>query len=221
MADGFRELDEITAVAAPEDVIDMMEVPEVFDLEGELMSNPGTPFDRLLDARGLSRDDAVAVLVDDDGGVLEVVPDLIKFGFNVRVITAVNGKRGLALLEERLGNVCFVLSDTEMPVMGGPEMLRAAKNRGLLHRLPVVIATANMAGNAGVIADAINSGAARESIAKPFMPYELIDAVNAACLQILDEMEEEAMPGVDEHEPKYLQGLRDTAENLSEFEFVL
>jgi len=170
------------------DPSDMMEVPGTSDSEGNLMTNPGSPFDALLDARGLSRDNAVAVLVDDNEGVLATMPDIMQFGFNVRVLTAINGQKGLVVLEQNHGNVALVLSDTNMPKMSGPEMLRAAKERGLLDRVPVVIATAESALNGNEIASVIADGAAHKALEKPFAPYELIEAINSACTRILEEM---------------------------------
>lgn len=199
MTDALRklDLDGTTAGTAPEDATDMVQVEDVYDLEGQLMTNPGTPFDRLLEARGLSREDAIGLVVDDDDGVIDVVPDLLMASFNVRVESAARGKKGLDLLERHLGNVCFVLSDTEMPNMSGPEMLRAAKDRGLLHRVPVAIATANMEHNASAISALMEDGIAHIALAKPFYrpegePVVFIAAFNNACLQILQEMEAEA-----------------------------
>jgi len=170
------------------DPSDMIEVPGASDLEGNLMTNPGSPFDALLDARGLSRDNAVAVLIDDNEGVLETMPDIIQFGFNVRVLTAINGQKGLAVLEANRNKVAFILSDTNMPGMSGPEMLRTAKKMGLLDRVPVAIATAESALNENEIASVIADYAAHKALGKPFAPYEFIDAINDACTRILEEM---------------------------------
>jgi|GEM_PF-2211411 len=191
MGDSSRQPD----VNEAEEAADMLRVPDVTDFGAELMENPGTPFDELLDARGLSRDpdsqkNAVAVLVDDDDGVHIATPDILKMLLNVDVVTAVNGKEGLNVLRECHGRVAFVLSDIDMPGMNGPKMLRTARERGFLDsRVPVLLATADILKNKPEIDAAILDGVARGFSEKPFgKPVELMGLINAACARVLEEM---------------------------------
>jgi two-component system cell cycle sensor histidine kinase/response regulator CckA len=65
------------------------------------------------------------LLVEDDEGVRRItVRNLTECGFEV--VEAENGEDALEILQSRKGDFDLILSDVSMPIMDGPEMLRAA-----------------------------------------------------------------------------------------------
>jgi CheY-like chemotaxis protein len=76
------------------------------------------------------------LVVDDEFGVAEVIAAILE-DEGYRVITAVNGKQGLARAAEAKPDV--ILLDVMMPILSGPAMLRALKADPALARIPVVM----------------------------------------------------------------------------------
>lgn len=76
------------------------------------------------------------LVVDDEFGVAEVIAAILE-DEGYRVITAVNGKQGLARAVESKPDM--ILLDVMMPIMNGPSMLRALKADPVLAAIPVVM----------------------------------------------------------------------------------
>lgn len=112
------------------------------------------------------------ILVADDDDLLG---ELLRFkleGAGHRVTIIGDGRSALdAALS---GGYDLMVLDTMMPVLSGPEVLRALVQQE--SRLPVVMLTARK-GQDDVL-DALSSGA-RDYLTKPFIPDELVARVNA------------------------------------------
>lgn len=112
------------------------------------------------------------ILVADDDDLLG---ELLRFklegaGHGVTII----GDGRSALEAAQSGAYDLMVLDTMMPILSGPEVLRALVQRG--STLPVVMLTARK-GQDDVL-DALSSGA-RDYLTKPFIPDELVARVNA------------------------------------------
>lgn len=79
------------------------------------------------------------VLVVDDSLSVRKYASLLLEANGVDVLTAVNGQDALTVLEDE--RVDLVLSDLEMPVMHGYELLTEIKRRATLKNIPVVMIT--------------------------------------------------------------------------------
>ena len=79
------------------------------------------------------------VLVVDDSLSVRKYASLILEGNNIDVLTAVNGQNALEVLDTE--SVDLVLTDLEMPVMHGYELLAEIKRRPDLKSLPVLVIT--------------------------------------------------------------------------------
>ncbi|MDT8758030.1 response regulator [Sphingomonas psychrotolerans] len=114
---------------------------------------------------------AYILVADDD----DLLGELVRFkledaGHRVTII----GDGQSALDAARSGEFDLMVLDTMMPVLSGPEVLRALVEEG--SRLPVVMLTARK-GQSDVL-DALSAGA-RDYLTKPFIPDELVARVNA------------------------------------------
>ena len=112
------------------------------------------------------------ILVADDDDLLG---ELLRFklegaGHSVTII----GDGRSALEAAQSGAYDLMVLDTMMPVLSGPEVLRALVQHG--SRLPVVMLTARK--GQGDVLDALSAGA-RDYLTKPFIPDELVARVNA------------------------------------------
>lgn len=76
------------------------------------------------------------LVVDDEFGVAEVLEALLT-DEGYRVVTAVNGRQGLARLSEVRPDL--VLLDVMMPIVDGPAMLRAMQEDPIVRAIPVVM----------------------------------------------------------------------------------
>jgi len=79
------------------------------------------------------------VLVVDDSLSVRKYASLILEAVGVDVLTAINGQDALSVLEDE--KVDLVLSDLEMPIMHGYELLTEIKRRANLKNIPVVMIT--------------------------------------------------------------------------------
>jgi len=80
----------------------------------------------------------VILLVDDHEEILEFVSDDLSERF--QVLTAANGKEGLAILEKEIVNL--VISDVMMPEMDGFEFCKKIKSSIEFSHIPVILLTA-------------------------------------------------------------------------------
>lgn len=76
------------------------------------------------------------LVVDDEFGVAEVLEAMLE-DEGYRVVTAINGKQGMARLAEDTPDV--VMLDYMMPVMNGADMLAAMQSDPALAGVPVVM----------------------------------------------------------------------------------
>ena len=82
---------------------------------------------------------ALVLVVDDEFAVAEVLQAMIEDEGH-RVLTARDGRAGLASMRSRRPDLVF--TDTQMPGMGGPAMVRAMDAEPGLSRLNVVAMSA-------------------------------------------------------------------------------
>jgi len=111
------------------------------------------------------------LIVDDSRTIRQQVSfTLSKGGF--LVVEAEDGVDGLKKLGEH-ANIAMIISDVNMPNMGGLEMVESIKNSGVF-KGPIVMLTTEGAGE--LIERARNAGA-KGWLVKPFKPDQLIAAV--------------------------------------------
>ncbi len=151
-----------------------------------------TAFDRLLEARGIHKDDAHALVIDDQVALRSFLPRSIRRKFDIGGQVAEDGVQGLEVIRSFRDHIALVVSDVDMPNMRGPDMLRAAHAEGLLNDVPVVVMTGRPAENAQEIDDITAGGIAQEMLSKPFGPEELVLAIECACQKVLDKMNTQA-----------------------------
>jgi len=121
---------------------------------------------------------AFNILIVDDSktirSILMKTLKLTKLEIN-QVFEAANGREALEYLQ---GNwIDLVLTDLNMPVMTGVELINAMAQDGLLKDIPVVVTSTD--GSSTRISELKNKGV-REYIRKPFTPEtvgEIIDKV--------------------------------------------
>ncbi|WP_080903212.1 substrate-binding domain-containing protein [Parabacteroides sp. Marseille-P3160] len=107
--------------------------------------------------------DETILLVEDDDEVRTYLQKELQENFHV--LTALNGKEALELLDEK--EVSLILSDVMMPQMNGFELCRQIKTNVSFSHLPVILLTAlsdERQQHFGL------SGGAEEYIQKPFYP---------------------------------------------------
>ncbi len=112
------------------------------------------------------------LIVDDEMGILDTLRILLKnAGFRVK--TACGGKQGLEQLESEMPDI--VLTDVRMPVVGGLDILKAAREKD--PDLPVILMTAQADLRSAI--QAVNAGA-YHYIQKPFVNDEIIAVLRRA-----------------------------------------
>ncbi len=79
------------------------------------------------------------LVVDDEFGIVDVLETVLT-DEGYRVLTACNGKQGLARLSEKKPDV--ILLDFMMPILSGGEMLRAMAAEPAYQRIPVIMMSA-------------------------------------------------------------------------------
>jgi CheY-like chemotaxis protein len=117
----------------------------------------------------------VFMVVDDFETMRKVtVTQLRSLGVN-EIITANNGAEALRILESQ--HVDFVLSDWNMPVMSGLDLLKAVRSHTKLYSLPFVMITAEAARER--VAEAITCGVS-DLIVKPYTAERLAMRIEKA-----------------------------------------
>src|SRR5215212_2272339 len=112
------------------------------------------------------------LLIDDDSAIQEVLADRLE-SLGYRVLTAANGREGLALLEKE--GPQLILLDIEMPGMNGLEVLKEIRKRE--NEVTVVMITAY--GTVERAVQAMKEGA-YDFITKPFEPDHIALTVQRA-----------------------------------------
>jgi len=112
------------------------------------------------------------VLIVDDSLSVRKYASMILEGNGVDYLTATNGAEALELLEDE--QVDLILTDLEMPVMHGYELLTEIKRRNKLRNIPVVVITSRS--GAQHQEKAFNLGAINYLV-KPFDEDALLDLI--------------------------------------------
>ncbi len=146
------------------------DLARTFSADGFLL----VPFSdaEVLDVLGATANDAQVVLLVDDSALIHrhTVPILEDAGYEV--LAAHDGAEGLALVRER--HVDLVITDVEMPVMGGYELCAAIKADPRTAHLPVLISST--LGEAADLERGFDAGA-DDYLVKPVLPEELATRV--------------------------------------------
>ncbi|MEG0020994.1 MAG: response regulator, partial [Oscillospiraceae bacterium] len=82
------------------------------------------------------------ILIVDDNMVNRCVLNKI-LSDRYNVIEAQNGSEAILVIKKEKDNICAVLLDLVMPVMGGFEFMATAKELLLLYNIPVIVTTQN------------------------------------------------------------------------------
>ena len=117
---------------------------------------------------------ALKVLLAEDDFLLQALASAVLQQEGFEVIQAMDGGQALALFDQERPDL--VLTDYDMPVMNGLELIRAIRAKGLHTYVPLVMFTGG--GKAGLLQESLEAGAI-EFITKPFEPDELRCRVNA------------------------------------------
>lgn len=117
---------------------------------------------------------ALKVLLAEDDFLLQALASAVLQQEGFEVLQAMDGGQALELFEREHPDL--VLTDYDMPVMNGLELIRAIRGKGLETYVPLVMFTGG--GKAGLLQESLEAGAI-EFITKPFEPDELRCRVNA------------------------------------------
>jgi signal transduction histidine kinase len=118
---------------------------------------------------------ATILLVEDDQSLLDGIRDLLEvaeLGYDIRVLTAGNGRAGLAVMAESVPNL--IISDIMMPQMDGFEFLSHVRQIPAWVHIPLIFLTAR--GSKQEIFEGRLSGA-ELYVTKPFDNDELLQLV--------------------------------------------
>lgn len=108
--------------------------------------------------------------IDDDAAIAEMVSILLE-GRGYSVVTAPNGREGLAILER--DNIDLVLLDLMLPVMDGIEICRHIRESS---NVPIIMLTART--ETEKVVEGLEAGA-DDYLTKPFEPEELVARIRA------------------------------------------
>lgn len=154
------------------------------------------------------------LVVDDASFIRDMVKKHLREGIaGVEVVEAIDGHRALAALKNQ--TVDLILSDWEMPNMGGDELLDALRKQPEGANIPFVMVTSR--GDRGHVVKAVEAGA-NDYLVKPFTPEELLRKVNKQLARVGKAPAVEAHAaarGVADHSVSVLTGGRSTAKPAS------
>jgi DNA-binding response OmpR family regulator/nitrogen-specific signal transduction histidine kinase len=155
----FREAVIVTETDKPDQKLDS----DVFSQEYDEMEVEDHPRPLFSDTY---KDKPLILIVEDNLDLCQYMYRIL--GNRYRIISAENGKAGLAIALERIPDL--VISDVMMPVMDGIEMCHLLKNDERTDHIPIVILTAR-AGKEGKL-EGLETGA-DDYLIKPFDKDEL------------------------------------------------
>lgn len=115
------------------------------------------------------------LVVDDSKTIRSIIIKILKLTKLElgQIFEAENGREGLDCLKDNW--VDLILSDLNMPVMSGIEMVSEMANDGLLKDIPVIVISTD--GSARRIEELKEKGI-REYIRKPFTPESLSEVID-------------------------------------------
>jgi CheY-like chemotaxis protein len=112
------------------------------------------------------------LIVDDEDSLLDILADILE-GEGYRVVTAANGKDGLARVEAERPDL--ILSDFMMPIAGGHELIRAARSLPGSQNLPVIMMSASE--ESIVLSGRLKAGGSTVFLRKPFQLEALLPLI--------------------------------------------
>jgi two-component system cell cycle response regulator DivK len=115
--------------------------------------------------------DDVVVVADDDGDMRWLVAEMLRGALGVVVAGTCNGAEALDVLRVPGTNARVLLLDMQMPVLDGPETLRAIRSDPALRALPVV------AMSGGGFEEAARAAGCDAFLRKPFGEDALVAAL--------------------------------------------
>ncbi|MDH5382249.1 MAG: response regulator [Cyclobacteriaceae bacterium] len=80
------------------------------------------------------------LIVDDSESIRELVCSTLEDA-GYKVTKGVNGQDGLACLEKMNEDVKLIITDLNMPVMDGIELVKAVRKKSIYKYLPIIILT--------------------------------------------------------------------------------
>ena len=84
------------------------------------------------------------LIVDDDNLVRRSVARIIRGEAFDAILEAINGEEALSLLRERNADLpSLIISDGEMPVMGGPDLILELRKIPEFMNIPVILCSGN------------------------------------------------------------------------------
>ena len=120
----------------------------------------------------MSEQRPLILLIDDEAHILHVVKlKLDEAGFDV--LTAQDGKEGLAMALDRLPNL--IITDHQMPFMTGGELSKRLRDNPSTNVIPIIMVTAR---GFDLSNDYLKTNIAAV-ISKPFSPREILDRVQS------------------------------------------
>lgn len=139
-----------------------------------------------------SREIGSLLIVDDEPDLLDILSDALG-PLNLRIQTALNGRDALKIV--RSGDVDAVLTDINMPIMSGLQLLAECRQLGM--QLPFVVLTAF--GDKANVLEAIRLDAT-DFLEKPFRSSEVLTVIDrvikfGVALRELDSMIEKLFEG--------------------------
>lgn len=94
----------------------------------------GSPYART----AVTASQAMVLVIDDSDAMVEVLTDMLQ-QLNCKVISAFNGRDGVAAYDQNQDEVALIILDMNMPLMSGEEAL--AKLRQLNPSVPVIVSS--------------------------------------------------------------------------------
>ena len=113
------------------------------------------------------------LVIDDSGLTREQVKAMLEQAFEVEVLTAEDGQKGVEALTEN-PDIELIVCDIEMPVMTGVEVVRHVRGNDDTMYLPILVMST--LGRVKERDDALNSGA-DAFIEKPVTPEALQEII--------------------------------------------
>ena len=125
------------------------------------------------------------LIVDDDRFVREILTDILE-SENFKTDTAENGLEALNKYKADSGQFDLIVSDINMPIMGGVDLIKALRN-DVKSEVPVVVLSGN--NEVAIAIDAITSGASEYILKDENLQETIVLAINKAIekKRIIDE----------------------------------